>query len=145
MWLKMTKTSELIQGFVALLLIGGDIAMHILKVPADGFDSAVAIIIAVYFGGKVVQTVQSGQSQNTSTTAVTSAQAQPMAQPVAQITPAVPLATASVTSSPAMSSGQSTGATLPPVDGTAGPIASALATPAVASVTAGAGPAVPTA
>lgn len=54
----MTPLAEILQALVAILLIVGDVILHIMRVPADGFDSAVSVIVAVYIGGKVVQTVQ---------------------------------------------------------------------------------------
>lgn len=50
--------AEVIQGIVALTLVVGDIVLHVKGVPADGFDSFVTVVVAVYIGGKVAQQTQ---------------------------------------------------------------------------------------
>ena len=48
-----TSLAEILQAVVALVLIAGDLTLRIMKIPTDGFDSAVTVIVAVYVGGGV--------------------------------------------------------------------------------------------
>jgi hypothetical protein len=57
--------AEIIQGIVALTLVVGDIVLHAKNVPADGFDSFVTVVVAVYIGGKVAQQTQTESTKAT--------------------------------------------------------------------------------
>jgi hypothetical protein len=61
----MGNLAEILQAIIALVLIAGDLTLRIMKIPTDGFDSAVTVIVAVYVGGKVSMVSANNASKTT--------------------------------------------------------------------------------
>lgn len=59
----MTNLQEVIQGAVALALIGAYVILAALGKQTDHLDLGIFAILGIYFSGKVTQTAQSGVEQ----------------------------------------------------------------------------------
>jgi hypothetical protein len=90
---KMDTLGEILQAVVALSLVIVDAIMHLKGINAPGFDEAIPVIVTVYVGGKVIQSVQSANGKTNGASAPHAARSTDVA-PAPISSDATPLAAA---------------------------------------------------